>query len=143
MKLKYSSYLLICISCLFTSVNATELAELQTQMQLMQQQMQQMQQTLKQQQLVIEKQQKHLAQQQQITQKFKDAQAVDIQANTTDQTMMHTIADKLSINGEIAVNARSTNSREYNGEGASDIILDTLAIGFDAQISSWVNGHLF
>ena len=127
---------LIFSTCLLiTPLFANDIADLKKQLQAMQQQMQQMQ-------AKIEEQEQRLKEQQQVSSNIAQSDET-MQNSDSNKSITNDVVDSLEVNGEIAVVSRSTNSHEYNNNNASDIILDTLALGFDAQITSWVNGHMY
>jgi len=120
----------LCIASLFVNVQADDLADLKAQMITMQQQMQLMQQKL-----VV--QQQKLDQQAQMTVKSQVSEnASGVKA------IAHEIADSLNMSGEVVINTARTDSDAWVGESSSDIVLDTLALSIDAQVTSWVSSHI-
>jgi hypothetical protein len=145
MKYKLSVLTLIYSSSLiFSPLFADDMSDLKKQLQLMQQQMQQQMQQIQKMQAKIEEQDERLKEQQASTQQIVESStANDSTTMGSTKTLANELVNSLAISGEIAVNTRASSSHEYNNEGASDVILDTLAMGFDAQITSWVNGHIY
>jgi len=135
--------LALCISTLYSNANADDMAELKAQMKAMQQQMQLMQQKL-------DAQQKKLDQQT-LTHKEADKKTnAKSEVSESDfgskgsavKVIAHEIADTMTISGEVVINTARTDSDAWSGESTSDVILDTLALGIDAQINPWVNTYM-
>jgi len=129
MNIKKYTILVLFFNVFFLNANADDMAELKAQMKAMQQQMQLMQQKLDEQQKKLEQQEEMVA----------DRQPSD---DSSENTLAHEIADSITVSGALVVNAGRTDSDGWSGESHSDIILDTLELGIDTQVTPWVNGHI-
>ncbi len=134
MKFKAISLALLCSGIILQPVLADDMSELRAQLKAMQQQLQLMQAKLDAQDSAIKKQQQtttEIKHQQAFREKDKDARAV-----------AHQVADSLSIGGVIEILAHHTDSDNWSGDNASDIVLDTFELGIDAQAGEWTAGHI-
>lgn len=129
--IKKSALLGLCISAMYSNVQADEMAELKAQMQAMQKQMQMMQQKLDAQQEKLDRQAQHSPSKAQVSANDSGIKAI-----------AHEMADSLTISGGVVVNTSHTDSDGWGGESTSDIILDTLELAVDTQVTPWVNGHI-
>ena len=134
MKLKAIPLALLCAGIMSQPVLADDMSELRAQLKAMQLQIQLMQAKLDAQDSAIKKQQQtttEIKHQQAFREKDKDARPV-----------AHQVADSLSIGGVIEILAHHTDSDNWSGDNASDIVLDTFELGIDAQAGEWVTGHI-
>jgi hypothetical protein len=144
MKLKPMTIALACAGLVSTPVLADEMSELKAQLNAMQQQMQIMQAKLEAQETALKQQQ---AKQQDVTEALQHQQAPGRPGTIPGDTgsledVAHNIGNSITIGGAVEVNTRGTNSSKWDGESASDIILDTFELGIGAQAGDWVSGNI-
>jgi hypothetical protein len=133
MKLINKTLICLCVGSLFVNTQADDLSDMRAQMKRMQEQMQVMQQKL-------DEQQKHLNQQVSIASDTDGHQEPEGRARI--KTVEHEHSENITFSGGLVVNTSQTDSDGWGGQSTSDVILDTLELGIDAKINSWVNGHI-
>ena len=141
MKLKLIVASIICMGFGTQSVVADDLSDLKEQLKIMQAQMQVMQSKLDAQESKINAQDSVLKVQKEETASIKHQQAVRVREQEA-KGVKHQIADSITMGGVIDVIAKQTNNDSWSGDTASDLVLDTLELSFEASAGDWVNGSI-
>lgn len=134
MTLKKIGILAFCLSSMYSTANADEMTSLKAQLKIMQQQIQLMQQKIEVQEM------KQL--QQEKTMSSVNERHQDPEGKSRVKTIAHEVADTLVLSGSLVINASHTGSDGWSGQNSSDIILDILELGVDAQMGSWASAHI-